>query len=123
MTLPPSSPRPKDLALLLLSANGPPRLRARDQRADVLGGEIRAAVLDRLVAIDPEPEALAATLSEVIEALGEPSGPTRAACVHFLQEWADSLTTPGYWPWLLNEAIAAAEPREGRRRSGDLPEE
>jgi hypothetical protein len=74
-------------------------------------------VLDRIVAIDPDPapEALEATLAAVIDELGAPSGPTRGVCAMFRQEWEESRLSPGYWTWLLSEAVAQGE-RDGRRR-------
>ena len=61
-----NQPRPRDLAILLLSADSiPPRQRARDQRADRAGIQLRRKLLERLIALDPEPEQLDAALAEV----------------------------------------------------------
>jgi hypothetical protein len=98
--------RPRDLALLLLAlGSDPPRARARDQQADRAGGELRRRALDRLAALDPEPEDLDAALAGVVAGLGEPSGPTRAVCSQVRQEWHDAMLVPGYWAWLLAEAL------------------
>jgi hypothetical protein len=115
-------PRPRDMALLLLAAGGrPPRLRARDQRPDQLGGNLRCQVLQRLAALDPEPGELPAALASIVAELGEPSGPPRAVAALLLEEWQASQRLPGYWDWLLREALDP--PRSGGRRTeaGDVP--
>jgi hypothetical protein len=101
-----SQRRPRDLALLFLAIGAdPPRARARDQQADRAGGELRMRVLDRIAALDPEPDDLDTALDAVVAALGDPTGPTRAACSQFRQEWDDARLVPGYWAWLLAEAL------------------
>jgi hypothetical protein len=120
----PSMMRPRDLALLLLAtSHEPPRARARDQQADRAGGALRRRVLDRLVLEDPEPEALEASLSAIVAEFGDPSGPTRGVCSMIRQEWAESRLAPGYWTWLLSEALAQGDRDRGsRRRRSDGPE-
>jgi hypothetical protein len=120
----PSMMRPRDLALLLLAtSNEPPRARARDQQADRAGGALRRRVLDRLVLEDPEPEVLEAALAAIVAAFGEPSGPTRGVCSMIRQEWAESRLAPGYWTWLLSEAVAQGDRDRGaRRRRSDGPD-
>src|SRR5205823_13402942 len=55
--------RPRDLALLLLASGDlRPRKRARDQQADRVGLDLKHRILQRLAALDPEPEALEAAL-------------------------------------------------------------
>lgn len=127
MESPPEAPhRPRDLALLLLAAGGdPPRQRARDQQADRAGSDLRRRVLDRLAAIDPEPEALDASLAAIIAEVGEPSGPTRGICTAIRQDWDACLLAPAAWSCLLAEAIEAGDRPEGKRRrrreSNDAP--
>ena len=105
---------PRDLALFLLaSGETTPRVRARDQQADIAGLELKGRVLDLLVAIDPQPEELEAALAQVIETLGPPSGPTRAICRAFLEDWEATTLTPEFGEWLLGQAI-----REGQRAPG-----
>ena len=120
----PGSMRPRDLALLLLAtSHEPPRARARDQQADRAGGALRRRVLDRLVLEDPEPEALEVALAAIVAAFGEPSGPTRGVCSMIRQEWAESRLAPGYWTWLLSEAVSQGDRGRGsRRRRPDGPE-
>src|SRR5438128_494385 len=119
----PGMMRPRDLALLLLAASHePPRARARDQQADVAGGALRRRVLDRIVLADPEPEGLEAALAGIVAEFGAPTGPTRGICAMLRQEWDESRLAPGYWTWLLSEAVAQADgdrDRGSRRRRPD----
>jgi len=115
--------RPRDLAVLLLASfSGPPRQRARDQQADLAGGELFRKVLDRLAALDPDPEDCEAALFGIIEEFGEPTGPTRGLCVRFSQEWREFEGNPEAWSWLLNEAIEAGQGVVKRRRRDRGPE-
>lgn len=117
--------RPRDLALLLLTTAGdPPRERARDQRADVLGMELRRRILDRVAAIDPEPNDFAECLTEIARELGEPTGPARAVATAVWQDWESSRIAPEFWPWLVAEAVIATDrgnrPRRKRRGGDDV---
>jgi hypothetical protein len=116
--------RPRDLALLLLAApDEPPRARARDQQADRAGGALRRCILDRIAALDPEPEAFEAALASIIQEFGEPTGPTRSLCALILGEWTACQAAPDAWAWLLAEAVAGTdrEPRQGKGRRGPAP--
>ena len=86
----PSPPRrPRDLALLLLAAGGePPRQRARDQQADRAGAEIRRRVLDRLAALDPEPEDFEATLARIVAEFEVPFPYPRSPDLRFDADFA-----------------------------------
>ncbi len=111
------SRRPRDLALLLLAiGGGSPRQRARDQQADAAGAELHRRVLDRLAALDPEPEDCEAALASIVAELGEPTGPTRGLCVRFRQEWEECRASPASWSWLLGEALEAGQGVIKRRR-------
>ena len=113
--------RPKDLANLLLAGGDLlPRQRARDQQADLAGMALKREVLLRLSALDPEPEALDAALSEIIAAIGEPSGPTRGVCLHIRYDWDAACQSPEFVGWLIEEALreSAGAPRKKRRRDG-----
>lgn len=109
--------RPRDLALLLLATGGgPPRQRARDQQADLAGVELHRRVLDRLAALDPEPEDCEAALARIVAEFGEPTGPTRGVCLRVRQEWEECRATPSAWAWLIAEAIEATDGPPRRRR-------
>ena len=112
-------PRPKDLALLLLASGELlPRQRARDQQADRAGLDLKRQVLDRLVALDPDPAEVEAALLQIVDELGPPSGPTRAIALSILEDWKDACTAPEWMALLLGESV-----REGEedRRSGRKP--
>jgi hypothetical protein len=112
--------RPRDLALLLLAAgDDPPRERARDPKADLVGMELRHRVLQRIAALDPEPDSFDECLAAIVHESGEPSGPTRAVASAVWQDWEASRIAPDFWPWLLAEAVFSTErgdrPRRKRR--------
>jgi hypothetical protein len=112
-----SSRRPRDLALFLLAiGGGPPRQRARDQQADLAGTDLHRRVLDRLAALDPEPDDCEAALAGIVTDFGEPTGPTRGVCLRVLQEWNEARQSPEVWAWLLSEALEAGEGKPRRRR-------
>jgi len=116
----PAVPTPRDFALLLLgSGEAAPRTRARDQQADDAGLELKRRVLAEVVARDPAPADFEATLVAIVDAFGEPAGPTRAVARMVLEEWRMAATAPAWVPHLLGEAVA---PRgKGNRRGGNLP--
>ena len=113
-----SSLRPKDVALLLLASGDLlPRQRARDQQSDIQGNVLKSRILNELVALDPDPERLEATLEQIVELLDPPTGPTRAVAVSGLEEWQAACASPEFVEWLLAQAIhAGLKPTEGGRR-------
>ncbi|MFO0910703.1 MAG: hypothetical protein U0794_20545 [Isosphaeraceae bacterium] len=114
--------RPRDLAVLLLAAETrPPRQRARDQQADLAGLALRHRLLEAIVEVDPERGEFDAALASLVEALGEPSGPTRALARQIRQEWDDAEASPAFWTWLLGEAIEQSQQPEPRRRGRGEP--
>jgi hypothetical protein len=109
--------RPRDLALLLLASGDlHPRQRARDQQADTAGLELKRRLLDRLAALDPEPEELEGTLARIIEEIGAPQGPTRAVAVLIRDEWLAACAAPEWVLHLLREGTAGDEQRQRPRR-------
>ncbi|MFO0952754.1 MAG: hypothetical protein U0835_16720 [Isosphaeraceae bacterium] len=112
--------RPRDLALLWLAVGtGPPRARARDQQADLAGGDLLRRLLDEVAARDPESDELEETLASTVVDLGGPSGPARALAAAFLLDWRDAEVSPGYWDWLLNEAVYRSSRDRDRRQEPD----
>lgn len=110
--------RPKDLADLLLAGGELlPRQRARDQQADLAGMSLKREILHRLSALDPDPEQIDAALASIIEAIGEPSGPTRGVSLSIRYDWDAACQSPEFVTYLLNEALraGAGEVRKGRR--------
>ena len=113
--------RPGDFARILLAAAGePPRARARDQQADILGEALRRLVLNRLVVLDPEPEKLESALLIIVAELDEPAGSTRAVCTAIVHEWNMARVSPGFWPFLIGQAMRAMTPLEARA-ANDAP--
>ena len=117
--------RPGDFARVLLAAGGePPRARARDQQADLVGEALRRRVLNRITVLDPEPEALESALMMIVNEFGEPSGATRAVCSAIAQEWEMVHLSPEFWPFLLGQAIEAVDgPPGSRRKRRRFPDE
>ena len=111
--------RPRDFALLLLASSDLlPRQRARDQQADRTGMELKRQLLSHVAALDPEPEALEAALAEIIETMGQPTGPTRGVATIFRDEWQAACVSPEWVAQLLDEAVAE---RREQRRHGQSP--
>ena len=109
--------RPHDLALLLLASGDlRPRVRARDQEADRTGLELKRRVLDRLAAIDPDPDQFTTTLTRIIEEIGLPTGPTRAIAISIQEDWQAAVAAPGWVAHLLNEAAQSSEKDDRRAR-------
>lgn len=121
MSDPPDEPlRPRDLALLLLASGElSPRQRARDQQADLTGGELKRRVLTELIARDPDGPDLEAALLEIVAAFGPPTGPTRSVALSVLDDWRQAAASPGWVAHLLGEAVGGRT--EGPRRGRQLP--
>jgi hypothetical protein len=114
-----SPPRPRDLALLwLASLGGPPRQRPRDAQADMAGIELLRQLLDHLVAHDPEPEDVEASLMQMVSELGEPTGPARSLAAQVLDAWRAFTAAPLSWGWLMAEAVEATSCDRQRKRKG-----
>jgi hypothetical protein len=110
--------RPRDLALLLLASGDlRPRKRARDQEADRVGLELKRRILDRLVALDPEPANIEATLFHIVEEIGPPPGPTRAIALVVREEWQAACANPEWVAQLLAEALQESGEKQHGRRS------
>ena len=106
----PEPPRPRDLAVLLLASGDLlPRQRARDQQADLAGLALKKRVLEEVAALDPEPDELEAALLNIVEAMGPPTGPTRAVAVTFRDEWQALPANPAWIELLQTEAARRDE--------------
>jgi hypothetical protein len=124
MNAPAEPLRPRDLALLLLASGDlRPRLRARDQQADRAGLDLKRRLLDRLAALDPEPDEIDAALARLVEELGSPAGPVRAVALALREEWQAACVAPEWVAHLLGQATdeSAAGRREGRGRGRHVP--
>src|SRR5262245_50365097 len=121
MNQPDETLRPRDLAVLLLASRDlRPRVRARDQEADRAGLALKRRVLDRLAALDPEPNELTAALAQIIDEIGPPTGPTRGVALSFQDDWQAARTSPHWVAHLLAEATQAnaEDARRARPISG-----
>ena len=99
--------RPRDLALLLLASGDLlPRQRARDQQADRAGLDLKRRILDRLAALDPEPADVEVTLLQIVEEIGQPTGPTLAVARSISEEWQAACASPALVAHLLDEATS-----------------
>src|SRR5947207_12646133 len=110
--------RPRDFALLLLASRDlSPRQRARDQRADLAGLDLKRRVLEELAGQDPDPAEIETVLFQCIELFGPPFGPTRALAALIHEEWQAACVSPDWVAQLLAEALA--EPKSKGKRPAD----
>jgi hypothetical protein len=120
------SPRVRDLAVLwLASLGGPPRQRPRDAQADLAGIALLRELLDRLIALDPEPGEVEAALLRIVSERGEPTGPSRSLAAQVLAEYRAFAQSPQAWSWLVAEAVQAAaedRPRKSQRSVWRAPD-
>jgi hypothetical protein len=110
--------RPRDFALLVLASGDLlPRQRARDQRPDQAGSALQRRILDRLAALEPEPEAIETALLTIVDEIGPPTGPTRAIALSIRDDWQTACATPEWVSYLVGEATqaSAGEKRRGRQ--------
>jgi hypothetical protein len=111
--------RPRDLALILLASRDLlPRQRARDQQADRIGLALKRQLLEQIAAADPEPTALEETLDQIVQTLGQPSGPVRAIAGLFHEEWQMACAAPEWVALLLAEALQTSTDRRGEKSRG-----
>ena len=109
--------RPRDFALLLLASRDlRPRQRARDQRADLAGLDLKRRILEQLADHDPDPADAEAVLFQSIDVLGPPFGPTRALVTLIHEEWRAACISPEWVTQLLAEAVE--EPKSGGKTDG-----
>ena len=100
-------PRPRDYALMrLAAAGGPPRKRARDQQADLVGASLEHAVLEHVAASDPVWDELDAALVEASAALPG----SRGVALLLRDEWLASRHDEASWSALVAEALEVGEP-------------
>jgi len=102
--------RPADFCRALLAAldasDGRRRRRKRDTTPDALGLGIKRALLERLVAQDPDPADLDARLmAHCLEAsTTDGAGAVRAMALEILCEWRLCHTHPAFTDWLRRGA-------------------
>jgi hypothetical protein len=107
---------PREFALLLLASDDLlPRQRARDQQADRAGLDLMRRLLDRVAAIDPEPQEFESVLMQVAGELGTPAGPARAVAATVLEDWKNAVASPAFVDHLLQQALGS-ETKETKGR-------
>jgi hypothetical protein len=101
--------------LLLAGRDLRPRQRARDQRADTAGLDLKRRILQELIDRDPEPAEVATALFTCIDRFGPPFGPTRAVAALVHEEWQAACVSPDWTAHVLAEALdPPAAAGEGR---------
>jgi hypothetical protein len=97
----------------------PWKLRKKRQAHDEVEA-LKLRLLERVIALDPEPGELERVLLEA--ALEEPTdGPARGVVTDILLDWQMVRTSPRTALWMVREATAPDEPRR-RRDAADAPE-
>lgn len=102
--------RPADFCRALVAAldasEGRRRRRKRDTTADALGLGVKRALLESLVAQDPDPEDLDAwLLAKCLEPCGpNGAGAVRAMALEILDEWRLCHAVPAFGDWLVRGA-------------------
>ena len=110
--------RPRDFSLLALSIESrmPWKLRKKREAHDAFQ-ELKLKLLDRVIAVDPDPEDLERVLVEA--ALEEPTdGPARGIVTDILLDWDMVRTSPRTARWMVEQATSPPEERRPRRRDG-----
>ena len=102
--------------MLLAADRRPPRQRARDQKADQFGLRLRQEVLERLAALDPDPERFDTALTQIVDEMGQPSGPARAIALGLRDEWLAVGTNPDLLEHWLGEALVSDDKKKGKRQ-------
>ena len=106
------TPRPalvcRELLLALDASEGRRRKRKRDTRPDAIGLGIKRALLERVVADDPAPEAFDTWLLErcLEPPPGASSGSVRAMALDVLAEWRLALACGDFRAWLDAGALS-----------------
>src|SRR5262245_19647569 len=118
--LPSNQLRPREFAVLLLSSRDlRPRKRARDQRADSAGIDLKRRILESVAELDPEANELEEVLLHIIENIGPPFGPTRAVASVIHEEWQTACATPDWLAQLLSEAVSDERVGNKGKRSAE----
>ena len=111
--------RPAAVCQQLLQASdaseGRRKRRKRDTTPDSLGMEVKRALLEAVVADDPDPDAFEAWLFARVQASGTLAGATRAMALQVWDEWQFSLASGGFRAWL-----AAGAPSDDSRPGTDM---
>jgi hypothetical protein len=111
------------LLAALEAAEGRRRSRKRDQTPDAFGLAVKRALLQRVVDVDPEPQAFEQWLLDYPRTCGAPelAGPARAMARAVFEDWRLAHASPEFRRWLHDgapseDAIGEASSRQRRDR-------
>jgi hypothetical protein len=111
--------RPAAVCQQLLQATdaseGRRKRRKRNTTPDSLGMEVKRALLEAVVADDPDPDLFEAWLFARVQASGTLAGATRAMALQVWDEWHFALASGGFRAWL-----AAGAPSDDSRPGRDM---
>jgi hypothetical protein len=111
--------RPAVVCQQLLQASdaseGRRKRRKRDTTPDSLGMEVKRALLEAVIADDPDPDVFEAWLFARVQASGTLAGATRAMALQVWDEWQFALASAGFRAWL-----AAGAPSDDSRPGTDM---
>jgi hypothetical protein len=111
--------RPAAVCRQLLQATdaseGRRKRRKRNTTPDSLGMEVKRALLEAVVADDPDPDLFEAWLFARVQASGTLAGATRAMALQVWDEWQFALASGGFRAWL-----AAGAPSDDSRPGTDM---
>jgi hypothetical protein len=97
------------------AAEGRRKRRKRDTTPDAFGMEVKRALLEAVVADDPDPEGFEAWLLARVHAAGGLGGATRAMALQVRDEWEFALASGGFREWLR-----AGAPSDDLRPGADM---
>ena len=97
------------------ASDGRRKRRKRDTTPDSLGMEVKRALLEAVVAEDPDPDHFEAWLFMRVQASGTLAGATRAMALQVWDEWQFALASDGFRAWL-----AAGAPSDDSRAGTDM---
>jgi hypothetical protein len=116
-----AAPRPAVICQQLLQASdaseGRRKRRKRDTTPDSLGMEVKRALLEAVVADDPDPDLFEAWLFTRVQTSGTLAGATRAMALQVWDEWQFALASAGFRAWLAAGA-PSDDADEGGRVAG-----
>ena len=127
------APRPADVCQQLLQASraseGRRKRRKRDTTPDSLGMEVKRALLEAVVADDPDPDLFEDWLFARVQASGPLAGATRALVLQVWDEWQFALASGGFRAWLAagapsddtNEGVGVTGSQGDRENDASTP--
>jgi hypothetical protein len=111
--------RPTVVCQQLLQASdaseGRRKRRKRNTTPDSVGMEVKRALLEAVVADDPDPDVFEAWLFARVQTSGTPVGATHAMALQIWEEWEFALASGGFRAWL-----AAGAPSDDSRSGTDM---